>query len=67
MVATLGVAQGKNGLTTLEESLINCNYQLLWPKIVVNREMQLKKRHPGMFQSLTVVVRKKNDNKLGSK
>ena len=30
MVATAGAARRKNGLTTLEATLINCNYQLLW-------------------------------------
>ena len=29
MVATLGAAQRKDGLTTLDVTLINCSYQLL--------------------------------------
>ena len=54
MVATLGAAQRKNGLTTLEVTLINCDYQPLWLKIVINREMQ--SNHPDMLQSPTLVV-----------
>ena len=65
MVATLGAAQGKNGLTTLEVNFINCDYQLLWLKIVVNGEMQ--SNQPDMLQSPTLVVGEKKDNKLDSK
>ena len=65
MVATLGVAQRKNGSTTLEVTLINCDYQLLWLKIVVNGEMQ--SNHPDMLQSPTLVVGEKKDVKLDSK
>ena len=65
MVATLGAAQGKNSLTTLEVTLINCNYQLLWLKIVVNGEMQ--SNHPDMLQNPTLVVGEKKDNKLDRK
>ena len=65
MVAILGVAQRKNGSTTLEVTFINSNYQLLWLKIVVNGEMQ--SNHPGMLQSLTVFVREKKDNKLDNR
>ena len=49
MVAILGVAQRKNGSTTLEVTLINCDYQLFWLKIVLNGEMQ--SNHPDMLQS----------------
>ena len=65
MVATLGAAQRKNGLTTLEVTLINCDYQPLWLKIVINREMQ--SNHPDMLQSPTLVVGGKTDNKRDSK
>ena len=47
MVANLGATQGKNGSTTLEVTLINSDYQLLWLKIVVNGEMQ--SNHPDML------------------
>ena len=49
MVAILGAAQRKNGSTTLEVTLINCDYQLFWLKIVLNGEMQ--SNHPDMLQS----------------
>ena len=62
MVATLGAAQRKNGLITLEVTLINCDYQLFWLKIVLNGEMQSD--HPDLVQSPTLVVREKKDNKL---
>ena len=65
MVATLGAAQRKNGLTTLEVTLINCDYQPLWLKIVINREVQ--SNHPDMLQSPTLVVGGKTDNKRDSK
>ena len=65
MVATLGAAQRKNGLITLEVTLINCDYQLFWLKIVVNGEMQSD--HPDLVQSPTLVVREKKDNKLDRK
>ena len=65
MVATLGAAQRKIGSTTSEVTLINCGYQLLWLKIVVNGEMQ--SNHPDMLQSPTLVVGKNKDNKLDSK
>ena len=65
MVATVGVAQGKNGLITLEVTLINCDYQLLWFKILVNGEMQ--PNHPDISQSPTLIVGEKRDNKLDSK
>ena len=39
--------------------------QLLWLKIVVNGEMQ--SNHPDMFQSPTLAVGEKMDNKLDSK
>ena len=65
MVASFGAALIKNGSTTLEVTLINCDHQLLWLKIVVNGEMQ--SNHPDMFQSPTLVVREKMDNKLDSK
>ena len=65
MVATLGAAQRKNGLTTLEVTLINCDYQPLWLKIVINREMQ--SNHSDMLQSPTLVVGGKTDNKRDSK
>ena len=55
MVATLGAAQGKNGSTTLEVTLINCDYQLIWLKIVVNGEMQSNR--PDMFQSPTLLYK----------
>ena len=64
MVTTLGAAQRKNGSTILEVTLINCSYQLLWLKIVVNGEMQ--SNHPGILQSPTLVVGEKKDNKLDS-
>ena len=64
MVATLGEAQRKNRLTTLEVTLINCDYQPLWLKIVINREMQ--SNHPDMLQSPTLVVGGKTDNKRDS-
>ena len=54
MVAILGAAQRKNGSTTLEVTLINCDYQLFWLKIVLNGEMQ--SNHPGMMQSPTLIV-----------
>ena len=65
MVATLGAAQRKNGSTTLEVNLINCDQQLLWLKIVVNAEMQ--SNHPDMLQSPTFIVAEKKGNKLDSK
>ena len=65
MVATLSVTQGKNGSTTLEITLTDCNYQLLWLKIVVNGEMQ--SNQPDMLQSPTLVVGENKDNKLDSK
>ena len=65
MVATLRAAQRKNGLITLEVTLINCDYQLFWLKIVVNGEMQSD--HPDLVQSPTLVVREKKDNKLDRK
>ena len=65
MVTTLGAAQRKNGSTTLEMNLINCDQQLLWLKIVVNAEMQ--SNHPDMLQSPTLVVAEKKGNKLDSK
>ena len=65
MVATLGAAQRKNGSTTLEVILINCDYQLPWLKIAGNREMQ--SNYPDMLQSPTLVVGEKNYNKLDSK
>ena len=54
MVAILGAAQRKNGSTTLEVTLINCDYQLFWLKIVLNGEMQ--SNHPDMMQSPTLIV-----------
>ena len=54
MVATLGAARGKNCSTKLEVTLINCDYQLLWLKIVLNGEMQ--SNHQDMLQSPTLVV-----------
>ena len=54
MVATLRATQRKNGSTTLEVTLKNCDYQLLWLKIVVNGEMQ--SNHPDMLQSPTLLV-----------
>ena len=65
MVATLGVAQGKNGSTTLEVTSINCNYQLLWLKIVVIVEMQ--SNHPDLLQSPTLILGEKKDSELDSK
>ena len=65
MVATLRAAQRKNGLITLEVTLINCDYQLFWLKIVVNGEKQSD--HPDLVQSQTLVVREKKDNKLDRK
>ena len=62
MVATLGATQGKNGSATLEVTLINCDDQLFWLKIVVNGEMQ--SNHSDMLQSPTLVVRERKDNKL---
>ena len=64
MVATLGAAQGNNSSTTLEVSLINCDYQLLWLKIVENGKMQLNLSD--MLQSPILVVEEKKDNKLDS-
>ena len=54
MVAILGAAQRKNGSTTLEVTLINCDYQLFWLKIVLNGELQ--SNHPDMMQSPTLIV-----------
>ena len=54
MVAILGAAQRKNGSTTLEVTLINCDYQLFWLKIVLNGEMQ--SNHSDMMQSPTLIV-----------
>ena len=65
MVPTLQAAQRKKGSTTLEVTLINCDYQLLWLKIVVNGEMQ--SNHPDMLQSTTLIVGEKKDNNLDSK
>ena len=65
MVAIFGAAQIKNGSTTLEVTLINCDHHLLSLKIVVNGEMQ--SNHLDMFQSQTLVVGEKMDNKLDSK
>ena len=64
MVTTLGAAQRKNGLTTLEVTLINCDYQLLWLKIMLNGEMQ--SNHPDMLQSPTLIVGVKKAIKLDS-
>ena len=64
MVATLGATQRKNG-STLEVTLTNCDYQLLWLKIVVNWEMQ--SNNPDMLQSPILVVGEKKDIKLDSK
>ena len=60
MVATLRAAQGKNDSTTLEVTLINWDYQLLWLKIVVNGEMQ--SNHLDTLQSPTLVVRNRTIN-----
>ena len=60
MVATLGATQGKNGSTTLEVTLINWDYQLLWLKIVVNGEMQ--SNHLDTLQSPTLVIRNRTIN-----
>ena len=62
MVPTLQAAQRKKGSTTLEVTLINCDYQFLWLKIVVNGEMQ--SNHPDMLQSTTLIVGEKKDNNL---
>ena len=64
MVATLGATQRKNG-STLEVTLTNCDYQLLWLKIVVNWEMQ--SNNPDMLQSPILVVGEKKGIKLDSK
>ena len=64
MVATLGATQSKNG-STLEVTLTNCDYQLLWLKIVVNWEMQ--SNNPDMLQSPILVVGEKKGIKLDSK
>ena len=65
MVATFESPQGKNGSATLEVTLINRDYQLLWLKIVVNGEM--RSNHPDRLQSLTLIIGEKKDNKLDSK
>ena len=54
MVATLGAAQRKNVLTTLEIPLINWDYQLLRLKIMLNGETQ--SNHIEILQSSTLVV-----------
>ena len=63
MVATLSAAQ-RNGSTTLEVIMINCAYQLLWLKMVANRETQ--SNHQDMLQSPTLVVGEKKGSKLDS-
>ena len=65
MVATLGATQRKNGSTTLEVTLINCDYELLLLKIAVNWEME--SNNPDMLQSPILVVGEKKDIKLNSK
>ena len=65
MVATHRAAQRKHGSTTSEVTLINCDYKLLWLKILVNGEMQ--SNHSDMLQSPTLAVREKKDIKLDSK
>ena len=65
MVANLEVAQRKEGLTTLDVTLINCDYQLLWHRVMLNGEM--KSNHSDMLLSPTLVVREKKDVKLDSK
>ena len=65
MVANFEVAQRKEGLTTLDVTLINCDYQLLWHWIVLNGEMQ--SNHPDMLLSPPLVVEEKKDVKLDSK
>ena len=57
-------AQRKNRLTTLKVTLINCDYQLLWLKIMLNGEMQ--SNHPDLLRSSILAVREK-DVKLDSK
>ena len=63
MVATLWGTQRKNGSTTLEVNLINCDYQLLQFKIVVNGDR--KSNHKDM--SPTLIFGEKKDNKVDSK
>ena len=65
MVATLGATQRKNGSTTLEVTLINCDYELLLLKIAVNWEME--SNNPDMLQSPILVVGEKKGIKLNSK
>ena len=65
MVANLEVTQRKEGLTTLDVTLINCDYQLLWHWVVLNGEM--KSNHSDMLLSPTLVVRENKDVKLDSK
>ena len=59
------IRKERNGSTTLEVTFINCDYQLLWLKIVVNGE--IKSNHPDMLQSGTLVVAEKKYNILDSK
>ena len=65
MVATLGATQRKNGSTTLEVTLINCDYELLLLKIAVNWKME--SNNPDMLQSPILVVGEKKDIKLNRK
>ena len=58
MVANLGVAQRKDGLTTLDVTLRKCGYQL-WYQIKLNGEMS------NSFP--TLVIEKKEDVKLDGK
>ena len=55
----------KKWLNNIRSDLINCDYQLLWLKIVVNGEMQ--SNHPDMLQCPTLVFGEKKENKLDSK
>ena len=65
MVSNLVSTQRKNGLTTLEMTLINFNYQIIWLKIVVNGEML--SNHPDMLKSPTLIVEEKRAIKLDGK
>ena len=65
MVSNLGSTQRKIGSTTLEVTLINFDYQILWLKIVVNGEML--SNHPDMLKSPTLIGGEKKAIKLDSK
>ena len=65
MAATLGATQRKYGLATLDVTLVNCGYQILWHQTMLNEK--ILSNHLHMLQSPTLVAWEKNDAKLDRK